>query len=148
MALPSGLPDIVDGSEHVTRFARFSGQYFKADPKRPKPDLFEPAMDKSAVPPRYYTALSVSRTSTQSKEAVRELGEKVVSQAGQQLRGWCNLNVQHIRQIKSIPLDVVAEESNNNHFHAHIEHMPEKPALLEVMNELADIASDMMFPKE
>lgn len=148
MALPSGLPELVAGNEDVTRFARSRSLYFKKDPKRPKPDLFEPAMDRSAVPPRYFTALSVSRTSTLSEVAVRELGEKVVSQAGQQLRGWCNLNVLRIRQIKSIQLDVVAEESNDNHFHAHIEHMPEKPALLEVMNELADIASDMALPRE
>lgn len=138
MGLPSGLPEIVGDNESVARFARFSNQYFKQDPKRAKGTLFDPV--------RGATALSVSRISTLGNEAIRELGESVVAKAGNTLKGWCILSVASIRKTKVVMLDVVADESGNNYYHAHIEHFPlEKSLLLEVRDELAELASDMVL---
>jgi len=43
-------------------------------------------------------------------------------------------------------IDVLAEESENNHYHAHVEHFPlEKSLLIVVRDELAEMASDMVL---
>lgn len=49
-----------------------------------------------------------------------------------------------LREIVFRCFDVVAEESSNNHYHTHIEYFPvEKSLLIEVRDELVEIASDM-----
>ncbi len=138
MSLPSGLPEIVASNESIARFARHSTQYFKQDPKRAKGTLFDPV--------RGATALSVSRVSTLGHEAIRELGASVVAKARNTLKGWCTLPVETVRKTKVVRLNVIAEESGNNYYHAHIEHFPlEKSLLLELRDELAEMASDMIL---
>lgn len=138
MSLPSGLPTIVDDSERIARFARFGSQYYKKDPKRAKGTLFDPVSGA--------TALSVSRISSLTEPAICELGESVVSKAGHTLKGWCTVLVKSIRENKVVSLDVVADESNNNYYHAHIEPLPlDKSVLIELRDELAEMASDMVI---
>lgn len=145
MNLPSGLPKEVGDEELVSRFARHASQYFKRPPFRPKRDLF--------MPPKDRTVLSVSRVSGLEEEVVRELGEHVVSQAGNKLYGWCTLVAGKVRSIRS--LDIVSDEpDDHHHYHAHITGFPlklpavvpaEKSELIQVCEDLAEAASDMVL---
>ncbi len=143
--LPSGLSEEVHDSEIVARFARHDTKYFKRPPYRPKRDLF--------MPPKDSTVLSVSRVSDKPEAVVREIGEHVVSKAGDKLRGWVTLRVKDICAIRS--LDVVSDEpDDHHHFHAHIRGFPlklpavlptEKSELIQVCEDLAEAASDMVL---
>ncbi|MBK9512932.1 MAG: hypothetical protein IPO05_04735 [Flavobacteriales bacterium] len=115
--LPSGLAEEVGADEVVARFARHDSKYFKRPPFRPKYGLF--------VPPRDSTVLSVSRVLGKSEAVIREIGEHVVSQAGDKLYGWANLVVRDVRAIGA--LGVVSDEPDeHHHFHAHITGFPLK----------------------
>lgn len=141
--LPSGLPEHVGDEEIVARFARHDSKYFKRPPYRPKRDLF--------MPPKDSTVLSVSRVSGRTAEVIREIGEHVVSRAGNKLHGWCTLEVREVRAIRT--LGVVSDEPDDqHHFHAHITGFPvklpavvptEKSELIQVCEDLAEVASDM-----
>lgn len=141
--LPSGLPEEVGDDEVVARFARHDSKYFKRPPHRPKRDLF--------MPPKEHTVLSVSRVSGKSDAVIREIGEHVVSQAGDKLYGWSMLRVWEVRAIRI--LEVVSDEpDDHHHFHAHITGFPlklpatgpmEKSELIQVCEDLAEAASDM-----
>jgi hypothetical protein len=143
--LPSGLPEEVDDNELVARFARHDSKYFKRPPFRPKRDLF--------MPPRDSTVLSVSRVSGKADAVIREIGEHVVSQAGDKLYGWATVVVKEVRAIRS--LGVVSDEPDDqHHFHAHITGFPlklpavvpaEKSELIQVCEDLAEAASDMVL---
>ena len=131
--LPSGLDPTVETNEDLARFARH----------RDYKPLSLQVRGKLFIPPKGKTVLSVSRVSTLSIAAIRELGEHVVSQAGDTLKGWCLLNVGDIRKIRG--LDVVSDEPDHKHFyHAHITGFPlDKSDLLEVADDLAETASLM-----
>lgn len=143
--LPSGLPEEVADEELVARFARHDSKYFKRPPYRPKRDLF--------MPPRESTVLSVSRVSGKPDAVVREIGENVVSKAGDKLCGWATLPVKDVRAIRS--LGVVSDEPDaHHHFHAHITGFPlklpaivptEKSELIQVCEDLAEAASNMVL---
>lgn len=141
--LPSGLPEEVSDDELVARFARHDSKYFKRAPFRPKRDLF--------MPPKDSTVLSVSRVSNKPDAIIREIGEHVVSKAGDRLYGWATLLVKDVRAIRS--LGVVSDEPDDqHHFHAHITGFPlklpvsvpsEKSELIQVCEDLAEAAADM-----
>lgn len=143
--LPSGLPEEVGDDEVVARFARHDSKYFKRPPYRPKYGLF--------IPPRDSTVLSVSRVLGKNEAVIREVGEHVVSQAGDKLYGWATLEVKKVRAIRT--LGVVSDEpDDHHHFHAHITGFPlklpvvtpmEKSELMQVCEELAEVASDMVL---
>ena len=143
--LPSGLPEEVGDDEVVARFARHDSKYFKRPPFRPKYGLF--------IPPKDSTVLSVSRVSSKPDAVIREIGEHVVSQAGDTLYGWARLVVKDVRAIRS--LGVVSDEPDaQHHFHAHITGFPlklpatvptEKSELIQVCEDLAEAASDMVL---
>lgn len=147
MTLPSGLSVEVDDAEELARFARHDSKYFKAPPYRPKRDLF--------MPPKNSTELSVSRVTGKPNEVVREIGEHVVSQAKDKLYGWSNLVVGTVRNTRS--LGVISDEpDDHHHFHAHITGFPlklpavppmEKSELIQVCEDLAEAASDMVLVK-
>ncbi len=132
------------GDEEVlARFARHDSKYFKRPPYRPKRDLF--------MLPKDITVLSVSRVSGKTDGVIREIGEHVVSKAGDKLHGWATLVVMQVRAIRS--LGVVSDEPDDqHHFHAHITGFPlklpaavptEKSELIQVCEDLAEAASDM-----
>lgn len=143
--LPSGLPEDVGDDEIVARFARHDSKYFKRPPYRPKRDLF--------MPPKDSTVLSISRVSGKRDAVIREIGEHVVSRAGDKLHGWSTLLVKDVRAIRS--LDVVSDETDDqHHFHAHITGFPvklpavvpaEKSELIQVCEDLAEVASNMVL---
>ena len=143
--LPSGLPAEVGDDEHVARFARHDSKYFKRPPYRPKRDLF--------MPPKDSIVLSVSRVSDKSAAVIREIGEHLVSHAGDKLCGWSAIKVGKVRATRS--LGVISDEpDNDHHFHAHITGFPlklpavppmEKSELIQVCEDLAEAASDMVL---
>ena len=143
--LPSGLPEEVGDEETLARFARHDSKYFKRPPYRPKYGLF--------IPPKESTLLSVSRVDGKSNAVIREIGEHVVAQAGDKLCGWSTVRAGQVRAIRT--LGVVSDEPDNqHHFHAHITGFPlklpavvpmEKSELIQVCEELAEAASDMVL---
>lgn len=143
--LPSGLPEEVGDDEIVARFARHDSKYFKRPPYRPKYGLF--------IPPKDSTVLSVSRVSGKPEAVIREIGEHVVSQAGDKLYGWSNLLVGTVRRTRSLGVES-DEPDEHHHFHAHITGFPvklpavlpmEKSELIQVCEDLAEAASDMVL---
>ncbi len=143
--LPSGLPVEVGDDEIVARFARHDSKYFKRPPYRPKYGLF--------IPPKDSTVLSVSRVSGKPEAVIREIGEHVVSQAGDKLYGWSNLVVGTVRRTRSLGVES-DEPDEYHHFHAHITGFPlklpavppmEKSELIQVCEDLAEAASDMVL---
>lgn len=143
--LPSGLPEEVADEEVLSRFARHHSKYFKSTPHRPKGDLF--------MPPKNSAVLSVSRITGMGSKVVRELGENVVSKAGDKLYGWAALDVGAVRALHSFKV-VSDEPDNEHHCHAHIEGFPiklpatapsEKSELKQACDDLAELASDMVL---
>lgn len=134
MVLPSGLDEQVEASEEIARFARH-GSDFKPSTLQVRGKLF--------IPPKGQTVLSVSRVSTFSIGAVRELGHHIVSQAGNTLKGWCILKVADVRKLRG--LGVRSDEPDDKHFfHAHITGFPlDKSEQLEVADDLAEASTFM-----
>jgi hypothetical protein len=105
------------------------------------------------MPPKESTVLSVSRVSRMADQVIREVGEHVVFQAGNTLKGWCTIEVRQVRVIKA--LDVGSDEpDDHHHFHAHIIGFPlklpatvpgEKSELIQVCEDLAEAASAMVL---
>ena len=143
--LPSGLPYVAGTDEGWARGAPHDSKYFKRPPYRPKYGLF--------IPPKESTLLSVSRVSGKPDAVIREIGEHVVSQAGDKLYGWSTIRAGQVRSIRT--LGVVSDEPDNqHHFHAHITGFPlklpaivpmEKSELIQVCEDLAEAASDMVL---
>lgn len=132
MSLPSGLPEVIDPSEHIARFARHKSQY-KPSTLEARGDLF--------MPPRNSTDLSVSRVETLSIRAIKELGHRTIEQVpGHTLKGWVIMEASVIRSTRKFGL--VADEPDDQHFyHAHITGFPlDKSELMEAADDLAERA--------
>jgi hypothetical protein len=136
MNLPSGLPINVADEEPLARFIRQKSQY-KPSTLQARGDLF--------IPPRNATMLSVSRVGTLSGGAITELGQHVVQQANNTLKGWCILETKKVRALRSF--DVESDEPDDlHHFHAHITGFPqEKSELMEAADDLAEAASQVVL---